>query len=83
MEIINNTIWTLEQVKAMKKIGVCRNEWRQKYVTIYELPPHTPPTNDVVSIGETFDGKRIVVCRESRDGHRNAIADFPRTYIYR
>lgn len=77
-KISNTSGMARAEISELKIIGLCRNNWRQRFVTVYEIPDST----DVISVGEAFDQSSTVICREPRNGFSNAIAMFPKPYIY-
>ena len=77
--IVNNSGMQLEAINKLEVIGVCRNNWRQRTVFVYAIPNNE---QEVISRGESFDGKQVFYCREPRNGFCNAIAVYPKTYVY-
>ena len=61
------------------KIGVMRNNWRQRTVDVYE---DLDDASKVVTIGTPFEGGKPVQCHEARADWKTTIACFPRTYVF-
>lgn len=79
MRVINNTSYPIEDIKKMEPIGKCRNNWRQRNITLYQHP--TLPDR-ILSIGIHFNEEQTIVCDELKQDHRNTLEAFPKTYIY-
>jgi hypothetical protein len=47
-------------------IGRFKNNWRQRYVSLY---PHPTDSLKVVSVGTPFDGSDPIICEEQRSAY--------------
>jgi len=78
IRIVNNSGMDLSAiVRDLPMVGIMRNNWRQRMVTLYQVSE-----TEVISIGKSFDLKEIVVCREPRESFKSTLAAYPSTYVY-
>ncbi len=63
----------------MKVIGILRNNWRQRLVTIYEIGDEP---DKVLTVGDPFDGSKSIVCVENRADWKRVINLYPKTAVY-
>jgi hypothetical protein len=75
----NDEGFTKDSLKTLKVIGVMRNNWRQRMVTICQHPTRQ---DDVVTFGTPFDEGETIVCVEPKIHFENCIQIFPKTHIY-
>lgn len=75
----NNTPYTPEQIQEQPVVGRVTNKWRERNITLYEHPEN--PEN-VISVGKSFCGNKIVVAVEKRTAWNRAIYyfDLPRLH---
>lgn len=62
-----------------KIIGLLRNNWRQRQVTVYEIPGDA---ENVRSVGVPFDGGEPVECVELRSQYARVIELYPEEAVY-
>lgn len=63
----HNLPWTVDVIRTFPRYGGFRNEWRNRYVDVYQIPPDKMEErmkDHVVSIGASFDGKTLTVALE-------------------
>ena len=60
-------------------IGLLRNEWRRRHVTVLA---HPSDPEKVISVGVPFGGGEPIVCEEPRAADARAIAKYPREDVY-
>ena len=71
--------WTKEKVEKLELIGKLKNNWRQRYVNIYQ---HPYQIDKVISVGHPFDGLKPIICVENKTAFLHAISIFPNIEIY-
>ena len=71
MELINNTKLSFDDIQALPFLGTYENRWRQRFVTLHRLSE-----DKVISVSDTFDGKRKIVCEETDVDHLRALNAF-------
>jgi hypothetical protein len=77
----NSTHCSLEEIQTWKVIGLLRNCWRGRNVTLYEIPESDG--TQIVSVGVTFDGAEVVVCAEQREAFKVTLERFPQPVVFR
>jgi hypothetical protein len=60
MKIQNNTDRELAEIQAYPVVKVIRNNWRQREITLHQLPD----TSLVYSVGVFYDGTATIVCED-------------------
>lgn len=60
MKTFNNTKLTEEEIMSRKRVGIIRNNWRQRMITLYESDDATK----VYMIGIAFDNSMKVISHE-------------------
>jgi|GEM_PF-3764678 len=70
MKIINDTNRELKDIAKLPVIKVIRNNWRQRTITLYQVPN----TSIVYSVGVTYDGTRTIVCEDHIDDWARELA---------
>jgi len=60
MKTNNTTTLTKEQILALPVVGIIRNNWRKRLVTLYE----SPSPYKVYMIGKSFDNQLEVITEE-------------------
>lgn len=76
---MNSENITIETIKGKPVIGLLKNNWRQRHVTIYDHP--TNPEM-VVSVGVPFNNTEQIVCVEERTAYARVISRYPETVTY-
>lgn len=69
----NQTPFKLEEIEMMDKIGHFKNEWRGRYVSIYQHPHHP---ESVITIGRPFDGGLPICTVEDKSAFKGYIGYF-------
>lgn len=77
-KVYNNTKLPLDAIVKLPVVGVCRNEWRQRDVTLRRAGPGL-----VISTGVSFDQSMVVVAVERDEEHGHTLAAWPRTYVHK
>lgn len=71
----------LAKIEGAEPIGACRNNWRERYVSIFTDPDSE---EHVISVGKPFktvdDPATWVVCREPKVLYADNIGDFNRVF---
>ena len=62
-----------------KLIGKLRNNWRCRYVEVYEI---IDDLDHVRSVGTPYDGSEPIICVERRKDYRRVIDAFPNEVNY-
>lgn len=64
--IINNTSYTLKEVRNFERYGGFLNAWRQRYVDIYQPPVDFLEThpNTVITVGHNYESNTTWICIE-------------------
>lgn len=70
MQVYNRTEFTVDQIRGFKFIHAFTNNWRQRFVEIYQHP-----TNEerVLTIGSNLDKSAQIVCEEHHDDYKREI----------
>jgi hypothetical protein len=73
-----NLPWSLEVIKTFPRYGGFRNEWRQRYVDVYQIP--TDKVEDrmkacVVSVGTSFDNSTVTIALEHVSAYESRIVN--------
>ena len=63
MEIYNHTNLSIHEIELLPIIGIVKNLWRQRDITIYK---HPTDEKMVISDGITFDKRMRVICEDPR-----------------
>lgn len=63
----NTTQYTLEQIKKLPVLKTFKNDWRQRYVTVYQHPDNN---NMVISVGIPFNGGGATICEETKENYQ-------------
>lgn len=66
--VYNRTSLSEKQIAELPLLGCYKNEWRQRIVSLFRLAP-----GQVISIGETFKGDKII-CQETDQDHKYALS---------
>lgn len=69
----NNTPFTEDEIRAMERIGFFKNNWRQRRVSIYQHPNYP---DQVVAMGEPFDGSAPICTVEDKAAYKQYIGSF-------
>lgn len=70
MKVHNNTQWTVDEIRGFKFIHAFTNNWRQRFIEIYQ---HPTAENRVLTIGSNLDKSAQIVCDEHRDDYKREI----------
>jgi hypothetical protein len=79
MKTINHTPFTVEEIGGFPKLGLMRNNWRRRLVTLYAHP--TDPAL-LVSAGRSFDDTQQVIVEELRSAYTLALAYATQGKVY-
>ncbi len=63
MKTHNHTGRMLSEIKAYPVVKVVRSNWRQREITLHQVPG----TSLIYSVGVTYDGTTTIVCEEHVD----------------
>jgi len=74
---VNITGLSLEEIENLPRVGVCKNLWRNRWVTLYRYDDAR-----VVSVGCAFDNLTVVILLEPNEAHTWTLRAFPRTYTH-
>jgi hypothetical protein len=62
----NVTKYTKEQIQKFPILKTFQNNWRQRYVTVYQ---HPDDNNMVISVGIPFNGGGATICEETKEAY--------------
>lgn len=73
--IINNTEFSLEQVRNFPRYGGFINYWRQRYVDVYQPPVNYIEKNPgyVITVGTNHESNTIWICEEPYEAYESRI----------
>ncbi len=73
-----NLPWSLDVIRTFPRYGGFRNEWRGRYVDVYQIPPdkiEERMKEHVVSVGASFDGKTVTIALEPFSDYKSRIVN--------
>ena len=72
MEVVNNTLWSEAAIRSRPIVGMIRNNWRRRHVTL-----HLGAEEDTLfMIDTTFDRKRMIISHEKIGMNERCAMDY-------